>query len=168
MPKPPTYPRLLDHDAVKIDVSDLGRIQSSKDASPLLEVHIKSVLDGKECSQTLSLIGVPKPFGGLQYYFVCPITGKRCRKLYRFGDAHGGRFAHRDAFTNACYSIQTLSKADRTFATKHRAENALNRRGLKKVYRGKPTRRYSVLSRRLQRARNAEAALFLKLVNRLS
>jgi len=169
MPKPHTHPRLFDSEALTLDIVDLNlKTSRSSLSGESIEVKIKTEVNGRLCEQRLTIVGVPKPFGGFQHYFVCPITGKRCSRLYRFENANSGRFAHREAFPSACYSIQTLSKSDRVFATKRRSEEALSRKGIKKSYKGKPTRRYAALSRRLQRAKKAEASIFISLVSRFS
>lgn len=46
---------------------------------------------------------------GGYYYFVCPVTGRSCRKLYLVG----GRFVSRFAF-RALYDKQTKSRAERS------------------------------------------------------
>lgn len=46
---------------------------------------------------------------GGYYYFVCPVTGRSCRKLYLVG----GRFVSRFAF-RALYDRQTKSRAERS------------------------------------------------------
>ena len=40
------------------------------------------------------------------WYFICPQTKKRCRKLYSIG----GYFLHREAFNGCMYKIQIESK----------------------------------------------------------
>lgn len=76
------------------------------------------------------------------YYFVCPATGNRCRKLYLYG----GSFVSQKAF-KAPNFWQTLSKGTRTFAApsarvmlpdliRHEMGNPKHR---KETYRGKPT-----------------------------
>src|SRR5688500_13962672 len=39
-------------------------------------------VDGWPIAQTLDLEPVPQPFGGQRWFFVCPVTGMRARKLY--------------------------------------------------------------------------------------
>lgn len=47
---------------------------------------------------------------GTEWYFICPHTGLRCRKLYEYN----GLFMHRKAI-HGCYMKQTLSKKSRDF-----------------------------------------------------
>lgn len=73
------------------------------------------------------------------YYFVCPVTGICCRKLYNVG----GRFVGRSAF-NALYPIQAASREQRKtfnlFSTLGRLDEIQQSRWRKEYYRGKPTR----------------------------
>jgi hypothetical protein len=90
--------------------------------------------------------------GGLYWFFICPHTGKRARKLYNVD----GKFLHRDAFIGCMYSIQKLSKKQRQikkmvdglFAWDQAPE-----RYFRPYYRGKPTR---TLKRILKKEKQAE------------
>ena len=81
------------------------------------------------------------------YYFVCPVTGERCRKLYLVG----GVFMCRRAF-RPLYAQQTMSKATRaqyavidSWMKIDDLEKAGKRRKLH--YRGKPTPYQNKLSK---------------------
>ena len=53
------------------------------------------------------LVSIPSNLGkGNIWYFLCPKTNKRCRKLYSIG----GYFYHREAFKNVFYESQTRGK----------------------------------------------------------
>jgi hypothetical protein len=99
-------------------------------------------------------VSAPSNLGkGLVWYFLCPNTGKRCRKLYLVR----GYFLHRLAFTGCMYSKQTLSKRgrmlDRQIATAFGSDdlyNQLYRKHSKKQYAGKPTKRYLKLTKRIE------------------
>ena len=55
----------------------------------------------------IQLVSVPSNLGkGLIWYFLCPQTNKRCRKMYSIG----GYFLHREAFQGCMYESQTHSK----------------------------------------------------------
>ncbi len=167
MPKPPTNPDLFDRHAFRLTIRDLAGLERLKQRGGRAKVQISGEIGGESCRQTLELVTVPMPYGGRRVYFVCSVTGKRCRTLYRFSHRLGGRFAHREAFPDACYSIQTLSKTDRIFATKRRTEAAIGKAGLKASYAGRPTRRFSTLTRRLERAKDAELGAMVRLLGRL-
>lgn len=85
------------------------------------------------------------------YYFVCPVTGALCRKLYLVGD----RFVGRKAF-HALYEKQTLSHKQRRLTGTWRDLYALDdltfQPHRKETYRGRLTpygRKVDKLARRL-------------------
>jgi hypothetical protein len=74
--------------------------------------------------QTFSLVSSPRHFGGLQWYAICPRTGRRARVLYRplgaasFASRHGwGR--------RAAYASQFLDPIGRAWRTKAKVKAAL-------------------------------------------
>ena len=73
------------------------------------------------------------------YYFVCPVTGDCCRKLYNVG----GRFVGRSAF-KALYPTQAASHKQRKslswFSALAQLDELQQSRYRKDFYRGKPTR----------------------------
>lgn len=76
---------------------------------------------------------------GGYYYFICPVTGRACRKLYLVG----GRFVSRFAF-RALYEKQTKSRAERSgllgyLDTVEAADRVINAKYRKETYRGKLT-----------------------------
>ena len=92
---------------------------------------------------------------GVIWYFVCPRTGKRCRKFY-LADTY---FYHREAFKGCMYEKQTQSKKSRYldkmlgayFKTVHLFEQ-LYKKNFKKQYAGKPTKKYLKLTQQIQKA----------------
>jgi len=96
--------------------------------------------------EVIKIAFVPSNIGkGRIPYFVCPVTGKRCRNLYLYA----GRFIHREAVPGAMYETQTYSHknrvlcrlVDRYFGEDHAYEK-LYKKGFKKQYKGKPTKQY--------------------------
>jgi hypothetical protein len=92
---------------------------------------------------------------GQIYYFVCPITGKHCRKLY-FNNSH---FAHREAFTGLMYQNQIESKKSRfllkIFDKVYLSDEVYEQRYkkyFKTHYNGKPTKRYLKLESKIKTA----------------
>jgi hypothetical protein len=88
------------------------------------------------------LVSIPSNLGkGKIWYFLCPQTKKRCRKLYSVG----GYFLHREAFTGCMYESQAVSKDNRSwdqiFEREAMAER-LHKKHFRKFYAGKPTRNY--------------------------
>jgi len=119
--------------------------------SPYLELDYK-------CNETLinyrvQLVSAPSNLGkGVVWYFVCPHTGKRCRKLY-LSDTY---FYHRTAFRDCMYEKQTQSKKyrklDNTLGAYLRIDELyeqVNKKHLKKHYAGKPTKRYFKLMQKI-------------------
>lgn len=92
---------------------------------------------------------------GKIWYFLCPKTNKRCRKLYLIG----GYFLHREAFNGCMYETQTQSKKyrqlDKTLGACFRTDDLysqLYQKHFKKTYAGKPTKRYLRIMEQIQKA----------------
>lgn len=161
MPKPYTFPTLLD-EVTTISIKSLktwgyftpgsirfgeitwtiagtrtGSVNITVDLrtlNPYLELDY--VVRGTQKSYRVSLEQVPSNLGvGHIWYFRCPITGKRCRKLYLV-DSY---FAHREAVPGLMYYCQTLTKNFRVMWTILSREKPPPK---KTHYRGKPTRSY--------------------------
>ena len=104
------------------------------------------------------LVSVPSNLGiGKLWYFRCPETGKRCRKLY----GAGKYFLHRDAFPNAMYEYQTYSKKmremDREFSLYYSFEklwNELHSKYFKTHYAGKPTKRFKKIVGKMKKIKS--------------
>jgi len=171
MPKPHTFPTLYDevktvsitllskHGYLKPNQWQSGTVSWSRDgsrtgsisirvntqpASPYLELDYKC--NEAPINYRVQLISAPSNLGkGLVWYFVCPYTGKRCRKLY-LADTY---FRHRSAFSGCMYEKQTHSKKyrnlDKTLGTYFRIDQLfeqLYEKHFKKQYAGKPTKKY--------------------------
>jgi hypothetical protein len=180
MPKPPTFPTLYDElKTVSISFltkygylkpnqwrsgiitwsrngNETGSISISVNTeteSPYLELDYKH--NEAPINYKVQLISAPSNLGkGVVWYFVCPNTGKRCRKLYLVETY----FYHRSAFKNCMYEKQTQSKKsrylDKTLGTYLRSEQILeqlDKKHFKKEYAGKPTKKYLMLSQHLQK-----------------
>lgn len=102
--------------------------------------------DGESISYNVNIISLPSNLGkGRVFYFVCPDTGKRCRKLYYCSKY----FLHREAFNYLYYEKQTESKKTRylhsIFDRVHLSDEVYEeqyKKHFKKYYNGKPTKRY--------------------------
>lgn len=171
MPKPHTFPTLFE-DLKTVSISFLtkygylkpnqwqsGTISWSRDGnktgsisiqvnthpeSPYLELDYKC--NEAPINYRVQLISASSNLGkGVVWYFVCPHTGKRCRKLY-LADTY---FYHRSAFKGYVYEKQTQSKKsryfDKLFGGLFRRElffEQTNKKHFKKMYAGKPTKKY--------------------------
>lgn len=182
MPKAQTFPTLYDdmkslstsalneHGYLKPNHRQSGTIIWSRDGKitgsisiqvstepehPFVELDYK--YGEKPISYRVRLISVPSNLGkGVVWYFLCPVTGKRCRKLY----FKGGYFLHREAFKGCLYRNQTESRRDRALRKLRRAYEVpeliteLYRKHAKSSYAGKPTKRHLRLSRKIEQARS--------------
>lgn len=88
------------------------------------------------------------------WYFICPQTKKRCRKLYSIS----GYFLHREAFNGCMYETQTQSKKyrqlDKTLGAYFKSDNLyseLYKKNFKKTYAGKPTKKYLRIMEQIQK-----------------
>ncbi len=88
---------------------------------------------------------------GIVWFFRCPITSQRCRKLY----LHNGWFTHRKTIPGM-YQAQTYSKRWRREKRVYDAvfdqadvEAELYKSNAKQTYRGKATRRFTRLENKL-------------------
>lgn len=181
MPKPHTFPTLY-NEALQISISKLkeweylnpeqiksGTITWSRNGSQTGSISIKVnthseqpyiELDYKYRDEPrnykVSLVSKPSNLGkGLIWYFLCPQTNKRCRKLYSIG----GYFLHREAFNGCMYETQTQSKKyrqlDKTLGAYFKIDNLyseLYKKNFKKTYAGKPTKRYLRIMEQIQKA----------------
>lgn len=89
------------------------------------------------------------------WYFICPQTHKRCRKLYSIG----GYFLHREAFNGCMYESQTHSKRNRGLFKRLNPYfecddqySELHKKNFKKTYAGKPTKKYLRIIEQIQKA----------------
>ena len=94
----------------------------------------------------VQLVSISSNLGkGVIWYFLCPVTNKRCRKLYSIG----GYFLHREAFIGCLYESQIHSKKyrrmDKTIGLYFKIESLLeqlNSKHMKKHYSGRPTKKF--------------------------
>ena len=181
MPKPYTFPTLY-NEALQLSISKLkgwgylapGQIKSGtinwsrhgeSTGSISIQVNTKSEqpyieLDYKYRDEPRNykvyLTSTPSNLNkGEIWYFICPQTKKRCRKLYSIG----GYFLHREAFNGCMYETQTQSKKyrqlDKTLGAYFKIDNLyseLYKKNFKKTYAGKPTKRYLRIMEQIQKA----------------
>lgn len=181
MPKPHTFPTLY-NEALQISISKLkeweylnpeqiksGTITWSRNGSQTGSISIKVnthseqpyiELDYKYRDEPRNykvyLTSTPSNLNkGEIWYFICPQTKKRCRKLYLIG----GYFLHREAFKGCMYETQTQSKKyrelDKTLGAYFEIDNLykeLYKKNFKKTYAGKPTKKYLRIMEQIQKA----------------
>lgn len=184
MPKFPTFPTLYD-DTLQIRLSklkewgylNLGQVKSgaitwNQNGKQTSSISIQvNTLDKKRPfveldyqyrdeprNYRVQLVSTPSNLGNGQiWYFLCPQTGKRCRKLY----AIGGYFLHREAFKGGMYKSQIQSKSyrqlDKTLGAYFRTDQLykqLHKKHFKKTYAGKLTKKYLRIMAQIQKAYN--------------
>lgn len=179
MPKPHTFPILLD-EVLQLDLSKLRKwdylkpnqsrsgiitwtrnydtssisIKVSTFSEPYIELSYK--FNGELREYRVNLVAVSSNLGvGEVLYMLCPLTKKRCRKLYMVN----GYFLHREAFKGVMYSTQIRSKKERwldenygAYFQEEKWKEELNSKYFKKTYAGLPTKKYLRLKKNLQRA----------------
>ena len=178
MPKPSTFPTLYD-ECKQISISFLksrkyltpgtnksGTITWSRNGeetgwiniavnthsvNPYLELNYNC--NGNPVNYRVPLVNIPSNLGkGVVWYFLCPATGKRCRKLYLIRE----KFLHREAYRGCMYEIQTHSHKsrqlirifDKAFVT-DKVYKQLYSKYFKTHYAGKPTKRYLRLKEKI-------------------
>lgn len=102
--------------------------------------------NGEPVNYKIRITSLPSNLGkGDVKYFVCPSTGKHCRKLYLFSKY----FLHREAFTGLMYQNQIESKSNRYLSkifNKAFLPDEVYQERYKKYfkthYNGKPTKKY--------------------------
>jgi hypothetical protein len=77
-----------------------------------------------ELDQRLELIAQPRHFGGQQWYFKCPTTGRKCSVVWLPPGA--SRFSSRQAWgKQVAYSTQFESKFDRAITAREKVKDRL-------------------------------------------
>lgn len=174
MPKFPTFPDCFD-EVKQIAISDLMRLgflrpgaitcgpfRWTRGGKPSGSISITANLADryieldyrygeKPILYRVRLESIPKHFGGCEWYFLCPATGKRCKKLYGIGEYFLSRFA----YPSAMYSTQIEGKNFRqvigTFRALDRSKEFSMRRHARTTYKGKLTKRFARMLARTER-----------------
>jgi len=181
MPKFPTFPTLYD-DCKTVSISDLKRWEYLKpnqyksgvitwsrhgnktgSISIAVNTHTESpymeldyTCDKTPINYRIQLVTIPSNLGkGVVWFFICPRTGRRCRKLH-CADTY---FCHRSAFRGCMYDCQTKSKYYRNLDKRlgayfktDRLYEQLYEKHFKKNYAGKPTKKYLRIMEQIQQA----------------
>ena len=186
MPKPYTFPTLY-NEALQLSISKLkgwgylapGQIKSgtinwsrngnrtgsisitanTRSEQPYIELDYKYKDEPRKYKVYLTSTRSNLNLGEI-WYFLCPQTKKRCRKLYSIG----GYFLHREAFNGCMYETQTQSKKyrelEKTFGAFLRTDmisDELYKKHFKRTYAGKPTKRYLRIMSKIEKAENIPA-----------
>jgi hypothetical protein len=183
MPKFTTFPYLFD-EAKCISISDFkklryfnknnttsGTINWTCRGANTGSISVSLLMSGNnnvltldyKCNDTkynydIQLTALPSNLGkGKVWCFLCPYTGKRCRKLHLIDE----KFIHRSALPSGMYSKQTQSKKwrqmEKVCGCYFKSDNLyseLYSKHFKKYYKGKPTKRYLKLMYDIAKAEN--------------
>lgn len=117
-------------------------------------IHLEYKYNDKSINYKVCLVDIPSNLGkGVLWYFVCPKTGNRCRKLY-LADTY---FCHRSACRVCMNEKQTQSKKtrhfDKLFGKVFQYDQIfeqLCKKHIKKQYACKQTRKYLRLTQKLK------------------
>ena len=95
-------------------VGSVGFRATLGDDSGTLTLDYSTGRDGERRNITcpVSLVTLPRHYGGRIWYFVCPYTGRRARKLYKWAPID--YFCHREAIKpKPTYACQRVGGGDR-------------------------------------------------------
>lgn len=179
MPKFPTFPTLYD-DVLQMNITKLkqwgylkpnqiksGQLDWSRNGEVFASISIRANtisqnpfieldynFNNDPRNYKVQLVSMPSNLGkGLIWYYLCPQTNNRCRKLYSIG----GYFLHREAFNNCFYQSQVRSKyyreLDKNFSAFFKIDKIyeeMHSKHFTKYYNGKPTKRYLKLKKQLK------------------
>ena len=185
MPKTHTFPTLY-NEVLQLKIADLkrwkyltagqiisGLVTWSRNGNKTGEISIQVNMQGAQPFVELdySFKGEARKYSvlltsstsnlkaGEIWYFVCPKTNKRCRKLYSIG----GYFLHREAFKGCMYETQTRTKKVRAIDKRlgfyfkfDELYRQLNQKHLKRSYAGKPTKKYLRLTQKIQQVESVQ------------
>lgn len=120
----------------------------------------------EQINYEIQLITRPSNLGtGLLWFFVCPFTGKVCRKLHLIN----GYFKHRSALPGLMYQNQIEPKKwrewNKIFAKDFNDDlyRELYSKHLKPMYNGKITKRFARLTKKLKKTEEFDHREYLKL-----
>jgi hypothetical protein len=178
MPRSRTFPNCFD-EAIRLSINDLrrrGYMRPDRVACRTYEwarvgqrsgsvnitvsvaeryVELDYSYNCRRINYRIALESITATFGGFDWYFICPATGKRCRKLYLIGE----RFLSRYAFPEARYRKQLepmglsgLGAMVRYLRANYEILAFVRTPYSKTYYKGKMTRRFKGLVDREARA----------------
>jgi len=133
---------------------------------PYLELDYKA--NGTPINYRVRLVTIPSNLGiGLIWYFLCPVTGKRCRKLYLAGNYFYHRTAYRGMYEKQVQSkkYRELEKVCYFFKT-DKLNEQLNAKNFKQTYNGIPTRNYLRLIHKINKAENVPMDMMKRFLTR--
>jgi hypothetical protein len=139
-------------------IASVGFTLSRPDMDRQAELQLNYRASGQERKYTIQLQAEESNLGvGLIWYFICPVTFKRCRKLYCIGSE--SYFLHRSAYKGVFYDSQLRSKfyrsLDKSLGAYFKVDKAyeeLYSKGFTRYYAGRPTKRYKRIQKLIDKA----------------
>lgn len=134
-------------------------------------ITLEYIQSGETIKYDVRIISIPSNLGkGDILYFVCPSTGKHCRKLF-----HNSKyFLHREAFHYLHYDKQIESKKSRYLVSifdkvfiKDEVYDELYSKHFKTHYNGKETKRYKKIMDKIKRAESFPPGTLERLITML-
>jgi|LauGreSuBDMM15SN_2_FD.fasta_scaffold121587_2 hypothetical protein len=138
-----------------------GEVHSRIGIKSTIFEHLKYITfeytqNGENINYDVRIESIPSNLGkGEILYFICPSTGKQCRKLYH----HSKYFLHREAFRYFYYDKQIESKKSRYLVSifdkaflKDEIYEEQYKKHFKTHYNGKLTKRYKKILEKIKRA----------------
>lgn len=116
-------------------------------------ISIEYWIGAKRIKYNVGLFSKTSNIGrGVVWFFICPVTGKRCRKLYLINNY----FVHRAAFSGCIYTNQSYSHTRRRYYGQmeklrriEKITSCMNKPYFKHEYKGKTTKRFLKIRRLL-------------------
>ena len=156
-----------------ISWSTAGDVHSSINIKVTILEHKKFITleykqNGESINYIVNIVSKPSNLGkGEIFYFVCPNTGKHCRKLY-----HNSKyFLHREAFNYLYYEKQTESKKTRYLHSvfdkaflKDEVYEEQYKKHFKTHYNGKLTKRYKKILDKIKQSETYPTGTLEKLL----
>jgi hypothetical protein len=130
---------------IKLNISEYNKI-----------ITFEYTQNGESIKYDVRLVSIPSNLGkGEILYFVCPNTGKHCRKLY----CNGKYFLHREAYRYLYYQKQIESKKSRYLVSifdkvfiNDEVYEQIHKKHFKTHYDGKETKRYKKIMAKIKLA----------------
>jgi hypothetical protein len=125
---------------------------------PFMKLNFE--FDGEPVHQFISLTPIPSNLGiGITWYFICPVTSKRARKLFQID----GKFVHRDAKKSSLYRSQAISHKDRKLKKMMDgafAEESMDNKHFTPFYMGLPTKKFQSIMGKIKKTEGVKWKLF--------
>jgi len=129
-------------------------------------LELDYVCNDAPVNYSVTLVTAPSNLGrGVMWFFICPHTGKRCRKLHQVDTF----FYHRTAFSGCLYASQALNKKRRylddalaSLFHPNQLIEQLHKKHAKRQYGGKLSKRYLRILEAMHKEHQMRQALTMR------